>query len=167
MAANAMSKIASVGAGLRHGLKVLGALCLTGMMTITCADVICRYLGHPIFGSVEIVGYLATLTAAMALPYTHEMRGHIGVEILVTRFPKRAQAVIDLGTNSISLGFFAIVTWRMVLYANTMRESGEVSMNLEFPEYIIIALTAICFLVFTLTIIEDMAVKLKQASDNT
>ena len=33
--------------------------------------VVGRYLGHPIFGSVEIVGFLATLTAALALPYRH------------------------------------------------------------------------------------------------
>ena len=51
---------------------------------------------------------------------------------------------------------FAIVTWRTALYAGTMRRSGEVSMNLEFPTFFIIYLAAFCFLILTLTILEDL-----------
>jgi len=146
---------------IRNLLKILGAICLMGMTLLTCADVVGRYLGHPIFGSVEIVGFLATLTAAMALPYTHEMKGHIGVELLVRLFSERTQAAIELVTNTVSLLLFAVVTWRMTIYAGTIRKSGEVSMNLEFPEHIIIYITAFCFLVFTLTIVEDAVNNIK------
>jgi TRAP-type C4-dicarboxylate transport system permease small subunit len=63
-------------------MKIVGAACLVGMMSLTCADVIGRYfLRHPIFGSVEIVGFMATTALAMALPYTHKIGGHVGVEI--------------------------------------------------------------------------------------
>jgi hypothetical protein len=43
----------------------------------------------------------------------------------------------------------------MVVYAFTMQESGEVSMNLELPEHLIIYVTAFCLLVFTLNILQD------------
>ena len=148
-------------AGLRTLLKIVGAVGLTGMMLLTCADVIGRYLGKPIFGSVEIVGFLATLTVALALPYAHAMKSHIGVEILVQKLSPRTQAVIELFTNTIALLFFAIVTWRMYVYADTFRKSGEVSMNLELPEHVIIYLTAFCFLIFALTILEDIVNALK------
>lgn len=137
-------------------LKVLGAICLVGMMALTCADVVGRYFDRPIFGSVEIVGFLATLTVALALPFTHQEKGHIGVEILVRLFSSKTQAVIELITSMASLALFAIVTWRMALYARTMRESGEVSMNLQFPEAVIIYITAFCFLIFTLMILQDI-----------
>lgn len=143
-------------AGLRSLLKVAGAVALTGMMLLTCADVVGRYLGKPIFGSVELVGFLATLTAALALPYAHAKKSHIGVEILVQKLSPRTQMIIELCTNIVALAFFTIVTWRMYVYANTFRESGEVSMNLEFPEHVIIYLTAFCFLIFALTILEDI-----------
>ena len=147
---------------LRDLLKILGAIALMGMTLVTCADVVGRYLGHPIFGSVEIVGFLATLAVALALPYTHEMKGHIGVEILVNTLSEKKQALFDLGTNLISVLLFAVVTWRMTRYAGTFRDSGEVSMSLEFPEHIIIYITAFCFLIFTLTIVEGIfnAIKL-------
>lgn len=137
-------------------LKVLGAICLVGMMALTCADVVGRYFDRPIFGSVEIVGFLATLTVALALPYTHQEKGHIGVEILVRLLSAKAQAVIELITRLASLALFAIVSWRMALYARTMQESGEVSMNLQFPEAVIIYITAFCFLIFTLVILRDI-----------
>ncbi len=137
-------------------LKVLGAICLVGMMALTCADVVGRYFDRPIFGSVEIVGFLATLTVALALPFTHQEKGHIGVEILVRLFSSKTQAVIELITSLASLALFAIVTWRMALYARTMQESGEVSMNLQFPEAVIIYITAFCFLIFTLMILQDI-----------
>jgi len=125
-------------------LKIIGTVCLAGMTFLTCIDVIGRFFGHPILGSVEIVGFMATLAVAAALPYTHQMKGHIGVEIMVRLFSQRTQTIIELCTNFLSLGLFALITWRMTVYALTMQASGEVSMNLEFPEYIIIYLVSFC-----------------------
>ncbi len=137
-------------------LKAIGAICLMGMTFLTCFDVVGRFLGHPIFGSVELVGYMATLTVVMALPYTHQMKGHIGVEILVRLFSEKTQTLIDICTGILSLVLFALVTWRMTLYAHTIQKSGEVSMNLGFPEYTIIYVAAFCFLIFFLSILQEI-----------
>ena len=137
-------------------MKIIGAACLVGMMLLTCVDVVGRAFGHPIFGSVEIVGYIAILSVVMAMPYTHQVRGHIGVEIIVRLFSERTQTIIDVCTGIISLILFAIVSWRMTVYANTMKESGEVSMNLELPEHLVIYVTALCLLTFTLVILRDI-----------
>jgi TRAP-type C4-dicarboxylate transport system permease small subunit len=137
-------------------MKIIGAACLVGMMLLTCADVVGRTFGHPIFGSVELVGFMATLAVVMALPYTHQVQGHIGVEILVRLFPEKTQTIIDICTGVVSLVLFAVVTWRMTVYADTMKESGEVSMNLELPEYLVIYVTGFCLLVFTLIILGDI-----------
>ncbi len=137
-------------------LKIIGAVCLMGMTFLTCADVVGRYLGYPIFGAVEIVGYMATLAVAMALPYTHQMKGHIGVEILVRLLSEKTQAIIEICTDIASFVLFGLVTWRMAVYAVTMQKSGEVSMNLEFPEYVIIYIVSFCFLIFFLQILQDI-----------
>jgi hypothetical protein len=44
----------------------------------------------------------------------------------------------------------------MTVYADTMKKSGEVSMNLELPEYLVIYVTAFCLLTFTLIILRDI-----------
>ena len=137
-------------------MKIIGAVCLVGMMLLTCADVLGRAFGHPIFGSVEIVGYMAILSVVMAMPYTHQVQGHIGVEIIVRLFPEKIQTIVDICTAIISFILFAVVTWRMTVYAKTMEESGEVSMNLELPEHLIIYVTSFCLLIFTLVILRDI-----------
>ncbi len=137
-------------------MKIIGAVCLVGMTYLTCADVVGRTFGYPIFGSVEIVGFMATLAVVMAMPYTHQVQGHIGVEILVRLFSEKTQTIIEICTGIASLILFAIITWRMVVYARTMKESGEVSMNLELPEHFIIFITAFCLLTFTLIIFKDL-----------
>lgn len=136
-------------------MKIIGAGCLIGMTLLTCVDVVGRAFGHPVFGSVELVGFMATLAVVMALPYTHHVQGHIGVELVVRLLSEKTQTIIDICTGILSLSLFALVTWRMLVYARTMQESGEVSMNLELPEHLIIYATAFCLLVFTLNILED------------
>ena len=142
-------------------MKLVGAACLVGMTFLTCADVVGRAFGYPIFGSVEIVGFMATLAVVMALPYTHQVNGHIGVELFVRLLSEKTQTIIDICTGVLSLVLFALVTWRMAVYARTMHESGEVSMNLEFPEYLIIYVVAFCFVVFTMIILKDILEKIK------
>jgi TRAP-type C4-dicarboxylate transport system permease small subunit len=137
-------------------MKIIGAACLVGMMLLTCVDVVGRAFGYPIFGSVEIVGFMATLAVVMAMPYTHQVQGHIGVEIIVRLFSEKTQTVIEICTGLISLILFAVVSWRMTVYANTMKASGEVSMNLELPEYLVVYVTAVCLLIFTLIILQDL-----------
>ncbi|MDZ7579166.1 MAG: TRAP transporter small permease [Deltaproteobacteria bacterium] len=141
---------------LNQALKILGACCLVGMMALTCVDVVGRYFGRPVFGSVELVIFMATLTTALALPYTHEVKGHIGVEILVRLLPPRIQTIIELATSGLSLALISLITWRMMDYAWTIRVSGQVSMNLEFPEHLVIYAVGFCFLIFTLLILKDI-----------
>jgi TRAP-type C4-dicarboxylate transport system permease small subunit len=143
-------------------MKVIGAICLAGMMLLTCVDVVGRAFGYPIFGSVEIVGFMATLAVVMAMPYTHQVQGHIGVEIIVRLFSEKTQTIIEICTGILSLILFAIVTWRMTVYADTMEKSGEVSMNLELPEHWVIYVTAFCLLVFTLIIFKDILTNIRK-----
>ena len=143
-------------------MKIIGAACLVGMMLLTCVDVVGRAFGHPIFGSVEIVGYMAILSVTMAMPYTHQVQGHIGVEIIVRLFSEKTQTIIDICTGIISLILFSVVTWRMTVYAKTMKESGEVSMNLEFPEHLVIYVTAFCLLTFTLIILKEIITNIRK-----
>ena len=143
-------------------MKIIGAACLVGMTFLTCADVVGRAFGYPIFGSVEIVGFMATLALVMALPYTHQVKGHIGVEIVVRLLSEKTQTIIDICTGLLSLALFALVTWRMTVYARTMQESGEVSMNLELPEHFIIYITSFCLLVFSLNILQTLINNIKK-----
>jgi TRAP-type C4-dicarboxylate transport system permease small subunit len=143
-------------------LKLVGGIALTCMMLLTVVDVIGRFFKYPIFGSVELVGFLATIVVAAALPYTYKVDGHVGVEILVRLLSEKTQIWIDIFTRSLSFVLFSIITWQMFLYAMDIQKTGEVSMNLEFPIYYIIYLLAFGLLIFSVTILETIVDNIKQ-----
>lgn len=138
---------------LSDKLKMVGAVCLVGMSLLTCVDVVGRMFRHPVFGSVELVSLMGVMAVALALPHTHATHGHIGVELLVRRMPRKRQALIDLCTGLVSLCLFAVAAWRMAVYGFNLKASGEVSMNLELPEYLIVLVVALSFFVLCAVII--------------
>ncbi len=64
-----------------------------------------------------------------------------------------------------SLVLFSLVTWQMFLYAKDIHETGEVSMNLEFPIYYIVYLLAFGLSVFSVTILETIFENIKQLKE--
>lgn len=142
---------------MQDKMKMLGAISLMGMCSVTCADVFLRgAFNMPIYGSEEIATIFATLTIAFSLPYSHIKDVHIGVEILVRLLSKKVQGIIRVITQFFSFLLMAIITWRMSTYAVTMSESGELSMNLELPMYYLVHVLSFCFLIFSLLILKDI-----------
>ena len=123
--------------GLVALFRWIGAAALAGMMFLTCADVVMRGAGHPIWGAVEAVGFLATLALACSMPHTHVARGHAAVDMIVRKLPPRVQAGLGVFTGILSVMLFAAIAWKCLTYADNMRTTGQVSMTLEFPTYIL------------------------------
>lgn len=142
---------------LEKGMRVIAACCLFGMALLTGADVALRgAFNTPIFGCEELVAILGVIAVGFALPYTHFQKSHIGVELLVRRFAKKTRNRIKLVTNTISLALVGLVTWRMTKYAHTLGESGEVSMNLELPEYYVVYVLAFGFFIYSICLLMDV-----------
>ena len=136
-------------------LRVIGGFCLASMMALTCVDVVLRACGRPIFGSIDVVQFLAVIVLAAAMPYTQTQRGHVGVSLLVEKLGTRGQAIVDMITHLVSLIIFFIVSWQMWLYASELWEKGEVSMTIEIPKYPFLYVVAGCFGILCLTLLVD------------
>ena len=77
-------------------------------------------------------------------------------------FSEKVQTIISVCANVLSLLLFIVVTWCMTKYAVTMKQSGEVSISLQLPEYVVIFITAFCFLIFTLVILKDILADIRK-----
>ncbi len=151
-----MRKFESFVNGLVRWLKVFGSGCLTAMMLLTCADVIGRVFGHPILGTEEIVGLLAALAMGAAMPYTHAVHAHVGVDMLVKELSPRKQAAIDTATNTLAFILFLMMGWQMWLYALDLKHSGQVSMTLQLPSYYVVFFLSFCFFAFCAVILVEI-----------
>ena len=136
--------------------KSLSAMCLVGMMLTTCADVVGRAVSTPITGAVEIAALFATLALSFSLPYAHRQKAHVGVEILTMRLGDRAQAGIRVFTGLLGLLLFVVIAWQSAGYATQMRASGEVSLTLELPYYIVIYFISASFAVLSLVQLDEL-----------
>ncbi len=161
-----MKYIFSIQDRLSTLLRYVGAAALTAMMMLTVVDVIGRFFKHPVFGSVELVGFLAVITAAAALPHTYKVNGHVGVEIFVRLLPQRVRLWIQVCTRILSLTLFSVIAWQMFLYAGDLKETGEVSMNLEFPIHYIVFILAVGLMIFSVTIIQRLVDTIKKLKES-
>ena len=114
-------------------LNWLAGFCLIGMTALTCADVVLRLFRHPILGTYEIVGFLGTAVASLAVAYTTVARGHVAVSILVIRLSHRFQVIIHQITHLFSIVLFGFLTVECIRFGNDLRASGETSLTLTLP----------------------------------
>lgn len=130
-----MTRIQKEIARISVGFNTVAGAAIILMMLLTCADVCLRLLRHPIPGTYEMVGFLGTVIISFSLAYTSIQKGHIAVEVLVEKLPRRVQLGIETVTSLIGAALFSLVTWQSLIYASDMRLSGEVSVTLTMPIY--------------------------------
>ena len=126
------------------------------MMFLTCADILLRLFRRPILGTYEIVGFLGAIVAGFALAQTTIERGHVAVQVVVTRFSPQIQKIIYLVTHILSIFLFALLAWECVRYGNDFRASGEVSLTLRMPFYPVVYGIAFSAIVVCLVLFVDI-----------
>lgn len=129
---------------------------LVGMMLLTVADVILRLFRRPILGTYEIVGLLGAIVIAFAMPHTTLQRGHVAVEIVVSRLSLSAQSLINLITRILSVLLFALIGWECLQYGNELKGAGEVSMTLRLPFYPVLYGIALAAVVVCLVVVSGI-----------
>jgi TRAP-type C4-dicarboxylate transport system permease small subunit len=139
--------------GLFNAFDYLARLNVFIMMILVVADIVLRKPLWPIPGTYDYVSFLGAMAVAFALPYSAVQKGHIEVELLVSRFSQRVQRVIGTITGIMSFIFFVLVSWQSFALANNIKRVGEVSMSTHLPFYPFIFLISLMFAFFSLVIL--------------
>lgn len=147
-----MEKLTAGFQWLSGKMMFIGAILLLAMVALTLCDVIGRMFGHPVFGAYELMSFAAALIAAAALPDTHFEKRHIGVELITSKLKRKHRLMLELITNLFALIICIITGWQIFGLAKKVRASGEVSMNLGAPEYVVIALVGAGFALLVVAI---------------
>jgi len=129
---------------VENGLKkvfavtdILAGVCFFSVMALVLANIIMRNLfSMPILGTVEIVGLLVATGLGLALANCEMSDGHIGMDLNLDKLlSKGTQKVIEIVSYVISLSFWAIVVWRLFVYASTSFANGRVTPTASIPLY--------------------------------
>lgn len=94
------------------GSCIVAAGLLGITMALTSADVIGRYFfNHPVPGALEISESMLVGILFLSIAYIQSMKGHINMELLFERLPKKAQLYLDVLAVLTGMFVFAAFTW--------------------------------------------------------
>lgn len=142
----------------------VGLAILLLMMLLTVGNVVGRrFFKAPISGTFELTEFMLALVVFFAIAYTQVRKGHISIDVVVSRFSPRAQAIIASITYFFSLGLFSLVTWQSAVHANRLFEGHNVSGVLSVPIYPFVIAVAVGSLLFCLVLLADFLKSLAKA----
>ena len=108
---------------------------ISAMMAFVFVDVILRYFGRPTSGSNDIVQILSVVAVSFAMGYTHVIKRHPTLSLLVSHFPKNMRRSIRIITSTLSMVLFLLLTWQSAKLARHMWVNHEGTMTLGIPVF--------------------------------
>ena len=101
--------------GLSRASKTLGYIAcgvLGAMLLIYTFNVVGRFVfNRPLLGADEIVDLGLGALVSLALSYTALNKGHVRIDLITSKLPKRSQAIIDSITSLLGTGFWAVIAY--------------------------------------------------------
>lgn len=140
---------------VRAALGALTAVVLFVMMTLTCVDVVGRYLfNRPVPGGLEIIEILVAATVFGALPLVTLREEHVTVDLLDAVVPDWLLRAQNVAACLLSAAVCGVGAWQLLLRANRMFGYGDTTAVLKITLYPLtylmsagMALVAVIFLV--------------------
>ena len=158
-----MQKLDNISKVIQKATRLLcyiGMFLLVPMMLITAGDVIGRSLwSKPIPGTVELSSYMLAVFILLGVAYTHQVKGHVRVSMLVSRLPERAELILDVFTTLLSLFIIAILAWQGWVVGIEERTVSDMLRLPQLPFRLLVAIAA-CFLCLELLV--DLTVSFRK-----
>jgi len=141
-------------------LSYVGMFFLIPMMLITSGEVVGRAVwSRPIPGSMELSSYMLAVFILLGVAYTHQVRGHVRVSMLVSRLPERVALALDVMTTLLSLFIIGIMAWQGWVVG---MEERTVSDMLRVPQLPFRLLVSVAGVFLCLELLIDLVDTLKK-----
>ena len=129
----------------------IGAGVLVVMVIFTVAEVFARRaFNAPITGILELSSLGLVLFVFLTLAHCAAKGGHVVLDIIVTRFPKRARGVVNAIIYLLTVGMLGIASWQLWVQAARLQKASQTTGLLEIPIYPFLYIAAIGGILVTL-----------------
>jgi TRAP-type C4-dicarboxylate transport system permease small subunit len=111
-----------------------GGIVFLAMMFLGTGDVSGRYLfNSPIRGTMEISGIMMGAIVLLSWAYTQRNKGHISVDLFISRYSPRMKAVVTFVMLFLSLILFLAITKQSTMIALRSWQEQRVIPTLGIP----------------------------------
>jgi TRAP-type C4-dicarboxylate transport system permease small subunit len=118
---------------MNYILAVIAAYMVFFAMFIMTADVAARFIQIALPGAVELVELSLAAMIFLGWSYTQQKGGHIAIDLVYRRLPKRLRQLLTLIHPVFGLILMAIICRQGYTFAMYSRSSGEITENLNLP----------------------------------
>ena len=145
--------LANIAKNVTRIMTAVGTAVLATMMFLTALDVGLRYaFNRPLAGAFELVEYMMAILIPFSIVYCAYNKGHVAVELILGKFPKKVQIYFDVVTTFLSLLFVITIAWQNFLYIQETYASGLTSAVLLIPTYPFMVPIAIGLVAFAMNL---------------
>ena len=134
----------------------LAGVLLTLMMFLTALDVFLRYIDKAIIGTLEVIQFMLVVVASFGFAYCAFVQGHVNIELLVSRLPRRVQALFNVIARAAFLFLSVLIVWKIsarVFYEYEVMSSSTI---LHIPLFPCMILEAIGFAFLSVILINQL-----------
>ena len=132
----AADKVYGVSRWMTRWLLWVGVAAGVACLILTFVDVLgYKFVRRPIVGAYDVTCFLLLITLTAIGSVTLINDRHLSVDVLVSRFPRRAQAVAESVVSFLSLIVSVAVVWYSILLGLSFRKLGDVSLTTGIPLY--------------------------------
>ena len=136
-------------------MNIVAMVALVAMMLLTVVDVLMRTLFKlPVLDSPQLTQYLMVCVVFFGLAWCAARERHIKVDLIVSRFSPRTQALFDSVTMFLGLAVTVVMTWRSLLETFVAYRYNAATTVLEIPAYpfhiiLVLGLAVLCTVMLT------------------
>lgn len=143
---------------LGRSINVVATSILIFMVFFVTTNVVLRYFFRaPIMGSVEWVRYMLVIVVFWGAAYVQLKKRQVRIDIIVSKFPKSAQAVIDSVTYILGILVAALISWQTALHSVGTFYTKEIPPGIHIlPVWPVIGLASFGAGVLCLVLIRDL-----------
>jgi TRAP-type C4-dicarboxylate transport system permease small subunit len=129
-------KVYGLSRWMTRWLLWVGVVAVVAIVIITFLDVVLyKTVGKPMVWSYDTICYLILISLSAAGSVVLINDRHVSVDVVVARFPKRAQAVAESVVSFLSLIVAVAAIWYSLLYGLTILRAGNYSYTTLIPWY--------------------------------
>ena len=114
----------------------IGVTIIMAMVLLVVTDVILRrFFNSPFPFTLEVVEVMLCVVVFFAVAYTAAQGSHVSIDVLVSRFSPRTQAILNAIMYIISVGLFSFAGWRSIAHGMHLWDMGMSTGVLGIPHY--------------------------------
>ena len=143
----------------------LGMIFVVPLMLMTAGDVVGRsFFNKPIAGTFELSEYMLAVIILLSAAYTQQVKGHVSVDFLTSRFSLKTQGYLRVFTTFLGLVIVSIILWQGILLG---LEEKAVTDQLRIPKAPFKMLVGFCGMLLWLQFFFDLLDAWKQRREGS